>query len=173
MIVSVISYLIAKWFSNISPELKSLADQGKIFTNQHDKNLLFSLHTEDFIDRYSQVIPVTATMKDLFELVKNGNKDFFAVVDDANKLKGILTLDDIRPYLFDQEESALMPITNIMKVPLALIKPEDLPLNILQVFDDTGTWNLPVVNHDNEFIGFISKSSILMSYRQVLKGYSE
>lgn len=32
MIVSVISYLIAKSFSPISPELKSLADQGKIFT---------------------------------------------------------------------------------------------------------------------------------------------
>jgi CIC family chloride channel protein len=29
MIVSIISYLIAKWFSPISPELKSLADQGK------------------------------------------------------------------------------------------------------------------------------------------------
>ncbi|MBO6200350.1 MAG: CBS domain-containing protein, partial [Chryseobacterium sp.] len=103
----------------------------------------------------------------------NGNKDFFAVVDDTNKLKGVLTLDDIRPYLFDQENNASLPITNIMKAPAALIKPEDLPLDILQIFDDTGTWNLPVVNHNNEFIGFISKSSILMSYRQVLKGYSE
>ncbi len=39
MIVSVMSYLIGKWFSPISPELKSLADEGKIFTNKHDKNL--------------------------------------------------------------------------------------------------------------------------------------
>lgn len=173
MIVSVISYLIAKWFSNISPELKSLAEQGKIFTNQHDKNLLFSLHTEDFIDKYSQTINENASIEDLFELVKNGKKNFFAVVDDHNKLQGILTLDDIRPYLFNQDDNASFPVTKIMKAPPALIKPEDKPLEILQIFDDTGFWNLPVVNHHNEFVGFISKSSILMSYRQILKGYSE
>lgn len=173
MIVSVISYLIAKWFSPISPELKSLADQGKIFTNEHDKNLLFSLHTEDFIDKYSQTINEKASITDLFELVKNGNKNLFAVVDDLKKLKGVLTLDDIRPYLFNQDNNATLPITKIMKAPPALIKPEDKPLEILQIFDDTGFWNLPVVTSDNIFVGFISKSSILMSYRQVLKGYSE
>ena len=43
----------------------------------------------------------------------------------------------------------------------------------LSKVDDTGIWNLPVVDQNNLFIGFISKSSILMSYRQVLKGYSE
>lgn len=173
MIVSVISYLIAKWFSNISPELKSLADQGKIFTNQHDKNLLFSLHTEDFIDKYSQVINESASVQDLFEMVKNGTKNFFAVVGDSDQLRGVLTLDDIRPYLFDQDNNASMPITKIMKAPLAVIKPEDKPLEILQIFDDTGSWNLPVVDQNNEFVGFISKQSILMSYRQVLKGYSD
>jgi CIC family chloride channel protein len=150
-----------------------LADQGKIFTNEHDKNLLFSLHTEDFIDKYSQTINENATIADLFELVKNGKKNFFAVVDDAKKLRGILTLDDIRPYLFNQENNASLPVTKIMKAPPALIKPEDKPLEILQIFDDTGFWNLPVVDQNNKFVGFISKSSILMSYRQVLKGYSE
>ena len=173
MIVSVISYLIAKWFSNISPELKSLAEQGKIFTKEHDKNLLFSLHTEDFIDKYSQTINENASIEDLFELVKNGKKNFFAVIDDKNKLQGILTLDDLRPYLFNEDNNASLPVTKIMKAPPALIKPEDKPLEILQIFDDTGFWNLPVVNQNNEFVGFISKSSILMSYRQVLKGYSE
>lgn len=109
----------------------------------------------------------------MFELVKNGNKNLFAVLNSDNKLKGILTLDDIRPYLFNQENNAALPVTKIMKAPPALIKVEDKPLEILQVFDDTGSWNLPVVDQSNVFIGFISKSSILMSYRQVLKGYSE
>ncbi|OCA78161.1 chloride channel protein [Chryseobacterium contaminans] len=173
MIVSIISYLIAKWFSPISPELKSLADEGKIFTNKHDKNLLFALRTDDFIDKYSQAIQENASVADLFELVKNGNKNIFAVVDDSRALKGVLTLDDIRPYLFNKEFDTSQTVAQIMKAPPAVLHPENKPLDILQTFDDTGVWNLPVVNEKNDFIGFISKSSILMSYRQLLKEYSD
>lgn len=172
MIVSIISYLIAKWFSPISPELKSLADQGKIFTNKHDKNILFSLKTEEFIDRYSQTIDENAPVTELFELVKSGNKNIFAVINEDQVLRGILTLDDIRPYLFSNDEVSAI-IIQIMKAPPAIIRPEDQPLEILQTFDDTGVWNLPVVDDNNQFIGFISKSTILMSYRQLLKEYSE
>jgi CIC family chloride channel protein len=173
MIVSVMSYLIAKWFSPISPELKSLADQGKIFTNKHDKNLLFALRTEDFIDQYSQTINENASVTELFEMVKNGDKNIFAVVDDNKKLKGILTLDDIRPYLFNKEMDASQLVIQIMKTPPAILHRDNKPLDILQTFDDTGVWNLPVVSENNDFIGFISKSSILMSYRQLLKEYSD
>ncbi|CAH0263543.1 chloride channel protein [Chryseobacterium sp. WG14] len=173
MIASVISYLIAKWFSPISPELKSLADEGKIFTNKHDKNLLFALKTDDFIDKYSQTINENASITNLFELVKNGDKNIFAVVDDQRKLKGILTLDDIRPYLFNKEIDPSQLIVQVMKAPPAILHRENKPLEILQIFDDTGVWNLPVVSGNNDFIGFISKSSILMSYRQLLKEYSD
>nr|WP_315028540.1 chloride channel protein [uncultured Chryseobacterium sp.] len=173
MIASIISYLIAKWFSPISPELKSLADEGKIFTNKHDKNLLFALRTEDFIDQYSQIINESASITELFELVKSGNKNIYAIVDDNKKLKGILTLDDIRPYLFNKEIDSSQTVAQIMKTPPAILHRENKPLDILQTFDDTGVWNLPVVSAGNDFIGFISKSSILMSYRQLLKEYSE
>lgn len=173
MIVSIMSYLIAKWFSPISPELKSLADEGKIFTNKHDKNLLFALRTEDFIDKYSQTIHEDASVTELFEMVKNGDKNIFAVVDENRKLKGVLTLDDIRPYLFNKEMETSQTVTQIMKAPPAVLHRENKPLDILQTFDDTGVWNLPVVSDTNDFIGFISKSSILMSYRQLLKEYSD
>ncbi|MGG5207652.1 chloride channel protein [Chryseobacterium sp. MIQD13] len=172
MIVSITSYLIAKWFSPISPELKSLADEGKILTSKHDTNLLFALRTEDFIDQYSETINENASVAELFEQVKNGNKNIFAATDEAGKLKGILTLDDIRPYLFNEETDRSMKVAQIMKAPPAIIHRENKPLEILQIFDDSGVWNLPVTSENNDFIGFISKSSILMSYRQLLKEYS-
>ena len=172
MMVSVISYLFAKWFSPISPELKKLADQGMIFTNKHDKNLLFRLKTKDFIDKQSQVIHVDAPIAELYERVKHSHKNIFAVVDDARKLKAVLTLDDIRPYLFSKGSEDIK-IPQIMKSPPAVIHPQDQPVKVLQVFDTTDTWNLPVVSDDNVFIGFISKSSILTGYRELLKTYSD
>ena len=171
MIVSVISYLMARWFSGVSPELKALADQGKIFTHEHDKNLLSSLRTNDLIDRDAQIIKYGAPITDLYDLIVNGKKNTFAVLDDQNILKGILTMDDLRPLLLNKDKEELS-ISKLMKAPPAVIYPKNDPLVIIQAFDDTGVWNLPVVSENNEFIGFISKSTILTSYRQLLKEYS-
>ena len=42
----------------------------------------------------------------------------------------------------------------------------------MKSFDDTGAWNLPVVDEEGRYVGFVSKSKIFNSYRQVLKHYS-
>ena len=43
---------------------------------------------------------------------------------------------------------------------------------VMKLFDDTRAWNLPVVDDQGCYIGFVSKSKIFSSYRQVLKHYS-
>ena len=39
---------------------------------------------------------------------------------------------------------------------------------IMRIFDDTKAWNLPVVDMQGRYIGFVSKSKIFNSYREVL-----
>jgi CIC family chloride channel protein len=173
MMVSVISYLMARWFSPVNPDLMPMVEQGKIFTNEHDNNLVYSLHLRDFIDMQSQTIKADAPISDLFDLIKNGKKNIFAVVDSDNFLQGVLTMDDIRPYFFNKIQDLPPNIQHVMKVPPAVVNLRDDAVAILKTFDDTGAWHLPVVDEDDKFVGFISKSKILTSYRQLLKDYSE
>jgi CIC family chloride channel protein len=42
----------------------------------------------------------------------------------------------------------------------------------MQKFDETGAWTLPVLEK-NKYLGFISKSSLLSQYRQILKKEEE
>ena len=44
---------------------------------------------------------------------------------------------------------------------------------VMKTFDDTGAWNLPVVDDAGCYVGFVSKSKIFNSYRRVLRHYSE
>jgi len=44
---------------------------------------------------------------------------------------------------------------------------------VMKTFDDTSAWNLPVVDADGRYVGFVSKSKIFNSYRRVLRHYSE
>jgi CIC family chloride channel protein len=173
MIVSVISYLIARRYSIIPPDLKSLADQGKIFTREHDKNLLSNIRTEDLIDRQSQVILSDAPLSDLFDLIKKGTKNNFAVVNVHNNLLGVITLDDVRAILFNKDVQNDLSIEQLMKIPPGIVHPQDDMLTIIQVFDKTDIWQVPVVDEEDKFVGFISKSNVLMRYRDLLKEYSD
>ena len=172
MIVAVISHLIAKWFSNISPELKKLADEGKILTTEHDRNLLNRMNLYELVDKNTTIIPIGSTAEQMMEIIGKGTKNAFAIVNPGQVLHGVMTLDDIRPFLFTKEREHLLKMEKMIKAPLAVIYPTDEMPETIRKFDETGAWYLPVVDQQNRFVGFLSKSSILASYRQLLKEYS-
>ena len=172
MMVSVMAYLIGKWFSPVSPDLKKLVDQGKIFTREHDRNLLSLLRTIDLIDQDVQVVNITAPFTELVDLIRQGKRNMIAVTDDHFSLVGVITMDDLRPILFDQEASIGLTIAGLMRLPPALINESDSLMTVVKKFDETGVWNLPVVKSDGVYIGFISKSSVLNRYRQLLQAHS-
>jgi len=172
MIVSVISFLIAKRFSPVSPELKKLADEGKIFTREHDKNLLSLLRISDMVDYQSQTIPLDSSLGELLHVIKTTSKNIFAVVDPSRKLAGILTLDDVKHVIF-AADSYPVSVAKLMKVPPAIISVDDEMPRVVKVFDETDSWQIPVTDKEGKFVGFISKSTILLSYRKLMQAYSE
>jgi CIC family chloride channel protein len=172
MIVSTISFLVAKWFSPTPPDLQHLVDEGKIFTRAHDKNILSLLKIEDFVETGIQKIHNTATLRTLIELVKQGSRDLIAVVNADDRLDGLISLDDIRPIMFNPALYDTTTVKQLMKPPAALIHLDDNVANVIRRFDDTHAWNLPVIK-DNKLVGFVSKSSILNQYRLLLQEYSE
>ncbi|TWF44900.1 CIC family chloride channel protein [Chitinophaga polysaccharea] len=172
MIVSTISYLMAKWFSPLSPELKQLAKEGKIFTRAHDNNILLLLKMDDLIEKDVQQINIGATLRELIELIKEGNRNIIAVVNDQNRFEGIITLDDIRPIMFNPELYDRVLVKKLMKAPPAEVYLKDNINLVIKKFDEVQAWNLPVVQ-DKQLVGFISKSSILNKYRSLLQEYSE
>jgi CIC family chloride channel protein len=171
MIVSVTSFLIAKRFSAISPDLKLLAAEGKIFTREHDQNLLSLVNISDLIENDIQEIDIMASFPQLIELISKGKKNFIAVTNKDRVLEGIIRLDDIRHIMFNKELYDQMSLQNVMVTPPAIITIGDNAREIVKKFDLTNTWNLPVTD-GHIFIGFISKSGILNRYRQLLMEYS-
>ena len=172
MIVSVISYLVAKRFSPVSPDLKKLADEGKIFTHEHDRNLITRLQVTDVIDKDPQVILTDAPISKLLGMVKTGSKNVFAVMDISGKFSGMITIDDLRPVIFAADPESFS-ISGLMKTPPAIVYEQEDMLEVVEKFDKTDAWHSPVLNAQEKFIGFISKPTILINYRKQLQTYSE
>ena len=43
---------------------------------------------------------------------------------------------------------------------------------VMELFEETGSWNLPVVR-DDKYLGFISRSKIFSAYRRLLREFSD
>ena len=43
----------------------------------------------------------------------------------------------------------------------------------MRKFGKTGAWNLPVVDHDLKYVGFLSRSKIFNAYREELRDFSQ
>lgn len=172
MIVSTTSYLMAKWFSPISPELTELAKEGKVFTKAHDSNILLMLKMQDVVEKDIQRVDINSNLRELIELVKDGHRNIISVVSQQDKLEGIITLDDIRPIMFSPELYDTVTVKKLMKAPPAVVSLKDNITLVLKKFDEAQVWNLPVVQ-DKKLIGFVSKSRILNKYRLLLQEYSE
>ncbi len=172
MIVSTASYAIVRRFSPYSLDVKKLVDSGKIFGRKTDRNLLSLLNAQDIIEKDIRSISPDATLGDLVGLIKTNRRNMFGVVNDERELEGIIMLDDIREIMFNEALYESTAVRQLMKPPPVFIDVQESMSNVMKKFDETQSWNLPVVD-GKKFLGFISKSTLLHKYRKLLLTYSE
>ena len=86
----------------------------------------------------------------------------------ANRLVGIIYLDDIRHIMFRQELYHRYSVATLMREVTERLSIEEPMEAVMRKFEESGAWNLPVEDINGEYIGFISKSAIFTAYRRTL-----
>lgn len=173
MIVSVIAYVINRFFSPINPNYKSLADKGEIFTTRQDQNILAHISLYDCLNSRSLSIRVSSDIVSVLKIVRNSNQNTIAVVDDHDKFLGILNRERLRPYLINQKSTEDVQVNQLMSSPSFLIDKKNSVMEVIKMFDEADVWQLPLVGEERRFQGFVSRSAILKNYRLLLREYSE
>ncbi len=167
MIVVSISYLITNFFEPYSVYTKRLAEEGKFILYDRDKLILENIQLSKFIEKDYIPVRENDSLENLRELIKNSTRTIFPVIDDEEKLLGLVSLDEIRGLMFDRSMDRLILVKDIMTVPEVLAEMKDSMFDIVRKMDEHNLWNLPVIK-DGKYIGFVSKSKILNHYRELL-----
>ena len=107
-------------------------------------------------------------MKDLIELIKRSEKNIFAVVDSKQRFVGIIELNDIKQKLFQPDNYDTISIKSLMKKPAAILNTGQDMHTVMEKFDVTHSWYLPVLDENKMFTGFISKTKLFNKYREIL-----
>lgn len=168
MIVSSISFFIVKSYEPFSMETKKLAMEGQIFTHKKEKNILTSIDLADMLQDQYESICIDKKLKDLVEVIKLSEKHIFAVHDTKGRFAGIIELNDIKNKLFQTEQFDEVTIRSVMKKPAAVLGINTDMHTVMEKFDITHSWYLPVLNKEKQFLGFVSKTKLFNKYRQFL-----
>ena len=170
MLVSMTAFGTIRIFMPHSIYSLRLAEQGKLLTHQKDAAVLTLMNVEHVLETDFEVVKPEMTLGDLVRVVSVSHRNSFPVVNEAQKLVGIVELDNIRNIMFRPElyDRPSHIVKHIMVAPHTLVRPSMSMTRIMQIFDESKEWKLPVVSDSGVYLGFISKSKIFNNYRSVL-----
>jgi CIC family chloride channel protein len=166
-LVSAISYTTINYFEKHSIYTKNLIESGDFIPYDKDRMVLSLIDLKKIIEKDLLTIHPDATLGELVKLVRKSKRNIFPVVNDEGNLEGIVTLDQIREIMFDPDKQEHIIIKTIMTKPPAHVAPNEKMQSVMNKFEITQAWNLPVIQ-DDKYKGFISKSRIFNVYRQKL-----
>ena len=90
------------------------------------------------------------------------------MLGEGDKLLGVVEFDKLRKDMFDQSKYP-NSVRRYMTPPADVILEGESASSVLEKFEQTGAWNLPMTTREGVYIGFVSKSRILTAYREKLK----
>lgn len=167
MLVSAISYSTFSYFEKYSLYSKQLIEKGDFIPYDKDRQVLNLIDLFKIIETDLLTIHPDAKLEDLVKLVRASKRNIFPVVDENKKLVGVVTLDDIREIMFDEASRKSRIVKSLMNEPPEQVSTTENMQSVMNKFEKTGAWNLPVIDQ-GEYVGFISKSSIFNAYRKKL-----
>ena len=173
MIVAVAAYLTIIGFEPHSIYSMRLARKGQLVTHNKDHAILTLMSMDSVIEKYEEHLHPADDLGEIARQLAASRRDVFPVVDTQQCLLGILYLDGVRHVLFRTELYHRLHVSDLMVEAPARLKVGDPMEIVMNTFDRTKAWTLPVVDDDGLFIGFIRRSHVFATYRQMMADMSD
>ena len=174
MMVSISSYATIILFEKHNIYSTRLAKKGELITHHKDKAVLTFLDIESLLETDLEVVKPDMYLGEMVKVISKCKRNIFPVVNDDGILMGLVLLNDIRNIIFRPELYERFKVSKFMVGAAAEINIHMTMEEIMNIFEDTKAWNLPVIDNEGKYKGIMSQSSIFNAYREVLvEHYSE
>ncbi|MEZ7874126.1 MAG: chloride channel protein [Bacteroidales bacterium] len=172
IVTAAISFATIRTFETYSIYTKRIAKLGALLTHNSDQAVLTLLKTADLIEKDFRILSINGSLRDIIEQVRKSRRNIFPVIDDDGKLQGIILLDNIRQIMFDSDKYDILKISQLMITVEQPVYEEDSMEVVMNKFEKSLSWNLPVISNNGLYRGFVSKSKIFSAYREQLQKVS-
>jgi len=173
IVTSVCSFATIRSFESYSIYTKRLAKSGDLLTHNNDQAVLVLLRTADLVETDFTSVGADDSLGTLIQAVSLGKRNIFPVVGASGELKGVVLLDKIREIMFDRDRYATTFVKELMQAPSDVVRIDEKMEQVMEKFEISGAWNLPVIDKQQRYVGFVSKSKIFSAYRAQLAQLSQ
>ncbi|MEA1887473.1 MAG: chloride channel protein [Bacteroidota bacterium] len=172
IITSTISYMTVMRFEKHSIYHKRLAQRGELITHHKDKAVLTRMDWTKEIETDLMTVSSGYTLGKLVKVISASKRNIFPVIDEIGVLEGVVLLDNVRDIMFNQDLYDEIVVNDLMVMPPSYIDKNEKVDTVMETFRKTGAWNLPVLD-GGKYVGFLSKSRVFSTYRDLLMEVSE
>lgn len=173
LLVSFLTHTLVKLFEKHSIYEYELIARGHLLRPRTDARILADISVNELLEKDLMRIHPEMLLKDVIPLIKRSRRNHFPVEDrETGDFKGMVSLDDIKEYMFTPELLNSIIVEEVMRRDLIEVSLKDNMTEILAKFDITHSWSLPVVEN-GKFLGLISRATILDHYRKELKAQTD
>ncbi len=169
MLVASISYLINRGVMKHSVYTKVLAESGDLLSYEDkDRTVLSMMKLRYVLETNFVVLRPDQTPLDRQSDIIHSKRNIFPIVDEKGKLLGILYSERLFSILLGEEEGREKTFAALAQKPNDIIIETENMEHVMTKMNKEDVWILPVVNKDEQYLGFISKSSVFNKYRWLL-----
>ena len=169
MITSALSYFISRSANTYSIYTKPLAESGELMSHEDkDATVLHMMKLKYLIEKDYLELGDKDLISELMPIILQSKRNIFPVIGDDRALKGLIYVEDLlKTSLNSSLDSALIVLDLMQQAPDVVIITDSLKV-VLNKMEKENVWLLPVLNEDNQYIGFVSKTAIFNKYRALL-----
>ena len=172
MIVCICSLLTISIFESHSIYALRLAREGKLLTHHIDKAALTLMGMQSVVEKDYHPVSPDLPMGKLVSEISRSNNNFLPVVNQAGVLLGIIDITRIRHIIFRSELYTRFKVKQLMLQPSAVLSDHEPMQEVMKKFDETDAAQLPVVDVNGVLKGYISRTRLYSTYRQIVADMS-
>lgn len=170
MITCIISCLIARKLCGESIYTFKLIRRGINIRGGQEVNILSSINVKDIMYHTVEIIPETFLLQDFAKKLPQSRSNNFVVVDEKEKITGVLTFLDYYDKLFNEKLDDHMMVKDIMTKDVATVSIEDNLSTAMEKISIGDYSILPVVSVEDplKMVGILTRRDILEAYDQAV-----
>ncbi|MBB5620420.1 CIC family chloride channel protein [Pedobacter cryoconitis] len=169
MITSAISYLINRSTNKYSIYTKPLAESGELMSHEDkDTTVLHMMKLKYLVEKDYLVLNEEETIAEKLPEILQSKRNIFPVIAEDKSFKGLIYVEDVLKKAINNPANPDLTVHDLMQTAPSIVFITDSMKIVLKKMEKENAWLLPVLNEQEEYIGFVSKTAVFNKYRALL-----
>ncbi|AMP97626.1 Chloride channel protein [Pedobacter cryoconitis] len=169
MITSAISYLINRSTNKYSIYTKPLAESGELMSHEDkDTTVLHMMKLKYLVEKDYLVLNEEETIAEKLPEILQSKRNIFPVIAEDKSFKGLIFVEDVLKKAINNPANPDLTVHDLMQTAPSIVFITDSMKIVLKKMEKENAWLLPVLNEQEEYIGFVSKTAVFNKYRALL-----